>query len=1260
MLKRIGTFLILLLVSNAGYAQFLSTDLTLDFNANTSFTGGNLFGNAVITIKSGATVTFTGGVGVNNFATIIVEPGAKLIITTGGLNLSNDATVTVNGAISVRGGGMNVNNNADISFNGVNRDTIVGNVQFTNNVVTVVGPGTDLFINGNLTGNNNAGFDVDGTISINGNANTTNNVTFTGDGDVLSTGNMTGGNNSNMFGLQPFDCPSGPCSGRDFCTAYSNTISSATTVGACSGASFTITGNTPSGSPAYLWQSTTTLGGAWSTASGTSTSRDYTASGLAATTYYRRRVIVSGCTTFTRVVTVYATPPPAPTTSTASFCGSASVTLSAFNSPGTYQWYSGSSGANAISGATNPNYTTPTISSSTTYFVTSIIGNCESTTRTPAVAAPIGPPTVTGTTRCGANNVTLLAFGSPTGVQRWYTAPSGGSPIHTTPIYTTYLATTTTFYVSSVLGACESARTPVTANILTSLSAPTVTSNSPICSGQTLQLTGPSGGTQVTYSWSGPSSFSSTLQSPSRTNATTAMAGTYTLTLSAPGCTSANGTTTVTVNTAPTVPTGVTGTTTICSGSSTTITATGGTGTGYRWYSAPTSGTLLASTAAFTTPTLTSNTTYHVARTNGSCESATRLAVTVTVNPIPSAPTAGSNSPVCAGSAINLTASTISGATYSWTGPNSFTSTTQNPIITSATAAMAGTYSVTATVSGCVSSAGTVLVTVVSGGGTTTTISSPGSSTYTVPAGVYSITIQAWGGGGGGSKGYSNTKGTGGGGGGFVQKTVSVNPGDIVSLVVGAGGAEQTISGNGNAGGTSSATVGSTSIFATGGFGGRSTAIPTDTGGLGGIGFGGDYMYRGGSGTLVNFPMAASPGGSGGGGAGSLGNGFNSDGSLTTNYGSNSTGGPGGAGGGGAGGDGGVCPSSCNGQIGAAPGGGGGGNAGTGNGAKGGDGRITIIAYTGKIEYPSSLYCTSTGSPVTPTTFGLSGGSYTSTPSGLSISSTTGAITPSLSSAGDYTISYVNACGVTIATTFITIGTPRTTGATIIGTQTICSGSVATYAVAPIGGGSSTIFNWTVPSGATILSGANTNAISVVFGNSGGNVTVTPSNTCGVGATLSMSVNGGVTFTNPSTASANYCVGGTVNPLTVTGGTTYQWFSNSTNSNSGGTPVGTNSSSFTPSNTTSSVLYYYAVISAGNGCSVTSNVSGLITVNPRPTTPIATSNSPVCTGTSINLSTPAVSGVTYAWTGPGAFSSALRNPTRPSATTAMEELQLLL
>ncbi len=78
----------------------------------------------------------------------------------------------------------------------------------------------------------------------------------------------------------------------------------------------------------------------------------------------------------------------------------------------------------------------------------------------------------------------------------------------------------------------------------------------------------------------------------------------------------------------------------------------------------------------------------------------------------PPAPTAGNDGPICAGQTLHLTASAVAGATYSWTGPNGFTSSLQNPSIASATAAASGLYSVTVTVGGCTSAPGTTNATV--------------------------------------------------------------------------------------------------------------------------------------------------------------------------------------------------------------------------------------------------------------------------------------------------------------------------------------------------------------------------------------------------------------------------------------------------------------------------------------------------------------------------------------------------------------------
>lgn len=64
---------------------------------------------------------------------------------------------------------------------------------------------------------------------------------------------------------------------------------------------------------------------------------------------------------------------------------------------------------------------------------------------------------------------------------------------------------------------------------------------------------------------------------------------------------------------------------------------------------------------------------------------------------------AGSNSPISIGGTLVLTSTTISGASYAWSGPNGFSSISQNPVRTNVTSTMAGSYCVTATVGGCTS-----------------------------------------------------------------------------------------------------------------------------------------------------------------------------------------------------------------------------------------------------------------------------------------------------------------------------------------------------------------------------------------------------------------------------------------------------------------------------------------------------------------------------------------------------------------------------
>lgn len=112
------------------------------------------------------------------------------------------------------------------------------------------------------------------------------------------------------------------------------------------------------------------------------------------------------------------------------------------------------------------------------------------------------------------------------------------------------------------------------------------------------------------------------------------------------------------------------------------------------------------------TPAVTTVYSVFALADSAACTGTGSGSATVTVLAGPATPTASSNSPVAEGGTINLTATTIAGATYAWTGPNGFASTEQNPTIPNATAAMGGIYRVTATSGSCTSPVATTIVTI--------------------------------------------------------------------------------------------------------------------------------------------------------------------------------------------------------------------------------------------------------------------------------------------------------------------------------------------------------------------------------------------------------------------------------------------------------------------------------------------------------------------------------------------------------------------
>ncbi|MCX7954683.1 MAG: hypothetical protein N3A01_05785, partial [Bacteroidales bacterium] len=101
-----------------------------------------------------------------------------------------------------------------------------------------------------------------------------------------------------------------------------------------------------------------------------------------------------------------------------------------------------------------------------------------------------------------------------------------------------------------------------------------------------------------------------------------------------------------------------------------------------------------------TTPTDVASPDPNTASSSTAPNSLSYIKVTLAKSSCTLTATASSNSPQCEGATLNLNVSTSGGVgtlSYSWSGPNGFTSTQQNPSIPNVTTVNAGTYYVTVT-----------------------------------------------------------------------------------------------------------------------------------------------------------------------------------------------------------------------------------------------------------------------------------------------------------------------------------------------------------------------------------------------------------------------------------------------------------------------------------------------------------------------------------------------------------------------------------
>lgn len=197
----------------------------------------------------------------------------------------------------------------------------------------------------------------------------------------------------------------------------------------------------------------------------------------------------------TKITIPVATPDPNP----AANCDSGSFNFTATATTGaTISWYSQANGGTAIH--TGPSFTTPIITTTTTYYVDA---GCESNRKSVVATinqrptAPIaGKPTYSN---CGPGPVTIEAS-SNIGQINWFAEATGGTSLHLGSTFVTpTLSSNTTYYAEASNNGCiYGTRTPVNIEIH---AIPVVTNETfPLCQGQTIMLD--AGLEGMTYLWS--------------------------------------------------------------------------------------------------------------------------------------------------------------------------------------------------------------------------------------------------------------------------------------------------------------------------------------------------------------------------------------------------------------------------------------------------------------------------------------------------------------------------------------------------------------------------------------------------------------------------------------------------------------------------------------------------------------------------------------------------------------------------------------
>jgi len=495
---------------------------------------------------------------------------------------------------------------------------------------------------------------------------------------------------------------------------------------ACDGGSFSLSANGSGVAPlSYVWSGPN--GFSSTVENPVLAQADQTANG----TYTLAITSANGCTAIETVtVSGMLAPAETPTIDAPSICDGEDLVLTTSTSGTQFEWI-GPNGASsstlAMPGMTTLIGTTTLAPSSANYLsgdwsvrVTDANG-CVATSPATAIlisSVPVVTPSNTSPA-CEGEDVLLTMNTLAGATYAWYNGdPNAGGMLvsqERTVVRSTLAVGTHTYFAVLTVGGCASpaVSTTVTVNALPAATPTHGYSLQPDCSPGNLTLqANPAGGSGTySYVWTGPNGFASTQANPAIANVDATYNGSYQVTVTdASGC-SVTATTQVDVIVNPQAVPVINASGPACEGEEIRLSVAGYTGSSvnYAWTVPGTT----AGITGFGTPELVISPASAVAH-----EGLYRVTVTVdgcvllsdnyrvdvfeqpTVAPIA---TIVDN---CDGGRIEFAANATSPAglaTFSWTGPNGFTSTQENPVIDPATTEENGRYEVTITsASGCV------------------------------------------------------------------------------------------------------------------------------------------------------------------------------------------------------------------------------------------------------------------------------------------------------------------------------------------------------------------------------------------------------------------------------------------------------------------------------------------------------------------------------------------------------------------------------